>query len=164
MPTHTQRDNLTPDISVYADGNIPDADAKTDFFKRKLFIELKLAETSDPFRDPEDPLQPQAENFCFENASDVSLFNHGQLCSYAAAHVGSQFRVHTSTLPICGRSARFICWDRSGATVTRSFDYIKKPHILVDRRIRTYTEGCARTLRASKFGFCFPCEVILAMV
>jgi len=43
---------------------------------------------------------------------------------------GSQFRVHTFTLSICGRSARFIRWDRSGATVTRSFDYIKEPHIL----------------------------------
>ena len=32
----------------------------------ELFIEFKLAETSDPFRDPKppkDPLQPQAEIF-----------------------------------------------------------------------------------------------------
>jgi len=117
----TQRDNLAPDISVYADSNVPDADAKTDFSKMELFIELKLAETSDPFRDPKDPLQPQAENFRFENYSDVSRFNRGQLCSYAVAHARSQFRVHTFTLSIC---------DRGGATVTRSFDYIKEPHIL----------------------------------
>ena len=96
----------------------------------ELFIEFKFAETSDPFRDPKDPLQPQAENFRFENVSDVSRSNRGQLCSYAAAHAGSQFRVHTFTLSICGRSARFIRWDRGGATVTRSFDYIKEPHIL----------------------------------
>jgi hypothetical protein len=94
------------------------------------FIELKFAETSDPFRDPKDPRQPQADNFRFENASDVSRFNRGQLCSYAAAHVGSQFHVHTFTLSICGSSARFIRWDRSGAIVTRSFEYIKEPHIL----------------------------------
>ena len=43
----TQRDNLAPDISVYVDGNVPDADAKTDFSKVELFIELKRAETSD---------------------------------------------------------------------------------------------------------------------
>jgi hypothetical protein len=67
---------------------------------------------------------PQAKNFHFENDSEVSQLNRGQLCSYAAAHAGSQFRVHTFTLSICGRSARFIRWDRSGATVTRSFDYI----------------------------------------
>ena len=127
-----QRDNLAPDISVYADDNLPDADAKTDFSKMELFVELMFAETSDPFRDPKDPLQPRAENFRFENDSDVSQLNRGQLCSYAAAHTGSQFRIHTFTLSICGRSARFIRWDRGGATVTRSFDYIKQPHILAD--------------------------------
>jgi hypothetical protein len=58
--TDTQRDNLAPDISVYADDNVPDADAKMDFFKMVLFIELELAETSDPFRDPEDPLPATA--------------------------------------------------------------------------------------------------------
>ena len=65
-------DNLAPDISLYAADNIPDADTKTDFSKMELFIEFKFAETSDPFRDPKDPLQPQAENFRFENVSDVS--------------------------------------------------------------------------------------------
>jgi len=44
--------------------------------------------------------------------------------------MGSQFYIHTFTLSICGPSARFICWDRSGTTVTWSFDYIEQPHIL----------------------------------
>jgi len=74
----------------------------------ELFAELNLVQTSDPFCDPKDPLQPQAENICFENDLDTSQFNRGQLCSYAAAHVGSQFCVHTITLSICGQSARFI--------------------------------------------------------
>jgi hypothetical protein len=52
------RDNLAPDISVYADDDVPDADTKTDFSKMELFIELKLAETSDQFRDQKDPRQP----------------------------------------------------------------------------------------------------------
>jgi hypothetical protein len=125
-----QRDNLAPDISIYAADTVPDANAKTDFSKMELLVELKFAETSDPFRDPKDPLQPQAENFRFENDSDVSRLNRGQLCSYAVAHAGSQFRVHASTLSICEQSARFIRWDRSGAIVTRSFDYIEYPHIL----------------------------------
>jgi hypothetical protein len=51
----TQRDNLAPDISVYADDNVPIAEVKTDFSKMELFIELK---TSDPFHDPDNPLQP----------------------------------------------------------------------------------------------------------
>ena len=121
------RDNLAPDISVYAANDVPDADAKTEFSRMELFVEPKFAETSDPFRDPK---EPRVKNFRFKNDSEVSQLNRGQLCSYTAAHTGSQFRVHTFTLSICGRSARFIRWDRSGATVTQSFDYIKEPHIL----------------------------------
>jgi hypothetical protein len=68
----------------------------------------------------------------FKNDSCVSLLNHGQLCSYAAAHMGSQFHVHTLTLSICGWSARFIHWDCTGTTVTRSFDYLKEPYILAN--------------------------------
>ena len=78
-----------PDISVYADDDVPDADIKTDFSKMELFIELKFGETSNLFQDPKDPWQPQADNFHFENASDVSRLNRGQLCSYAAAHTRS---------------------------------------------------------------------------
>ena len=125
-----QRDNLALDVSVYAADNIPDTDTKTDFSKMELFIDLKFAESSDPLRDPKDPQQPQVGSFCFENDSGVSQLNCGQLCSYAVAHAGSQFRVHTFTLFICRRSARCIRWDRAGATVTQSFDYIKEPHIL----------------------------------
>jgi hypothetical protein len=82
-----QRDNLAPDVSVYAADNVPDADAKIDFSRMELFVELKFAETFDPFRDPKGPRRPQAEKFRFENDSDVSQLNRG----YAAAHVGSQF-------------------------------------------------------------------------
>jgi hypothetical protein len=88
---NTRRDNLAPDISVYADDNVPAANTKTDFSMMELFIEFKLAEISDPFCDPKDPLQPQAKNFRFENDSDVSQLNCGQLCSYAAAHAGFSF-------------------------------------------------------------------------
>jgi hypothetical protein len=54
-----QWDNLAPDISVYAPDNVPDTDAKTNFSKMKLFVELKFLES------------PQAENFRFENDSVV---------------------------------------------------------------------------------------------
>jgi hypothetical protein len=84
----TQQDNLAPDISVYATDNIPDANAKTNFSKMELFVELKFAETSDPFRDPK---EPQAKSFRFKNDSDVSQLNCSQLCSYATAHAGLSF-------------------------------------------------------------------------
>ena len=86
----TQRDNLAPDISVYALDDIPQGDAKTE-----LFVEVKLADTSDPFRDL---LQPQIDDFCFGSDSDEALLVRGQLASYAAANAGSQFRIHTFTV------------------------------------------------------------------
>jgi len=36
------RDNLAPDISVYAANNVPDVDAKTDFSKMELFVNSNL--------------------------------------------------------------------------------------------------------------------------
>ena len=75
-----QRDNLALDSSVYANDNVPAADTKAHFSMMELFIEFKLAEISDPFRDPKDPLQPQANNFRFENDSDVSRLVSGHRC------------------------------------------------------------------------------------
>jgi hypothetical protein len=65
-----------------------------------------------------------------ETDSDVSGLNRGKLGSYPMAHVGSQFRNHTFTLSMCGRSTRLIHWDHGGGTVTGSLDYINEPHIL----------------------------------
>jgi hypothetical protein len=58
-----QRDNLVPDISVYAADNVPDADAKTDFSRMELFVEFKPAETSNPFRDPQDHCNHKQKTF-----------------------------------------------------------------------------------------------------
>ena len=124
-----RRDYLAPDVSIYAADNAPERDT-TDFSKLELFIELKRAETSDPFHDPEDPLRPKINDFRFERNTKEARLVRGQLSSYGAALLGSQFRVHAFTVFICGKCARFIRWDRSGATVTRRFDYIDQPDII----------------------------------
>jgi hypothetical protein len=126
----TQGDELTPDISIYAISDQPQEYGKTDFSKMELFVEFEKAGKSDPFRDPEDPLHPKTDGFRFEDDSDDAQLVRGQLASYAAAHVGCQFRVHIFCVLVCGRYARFIRWDRDGAVVTRRFNYIKEPHLL----------------------------------
>jgi hypothetical protein len=94
-------------------------------------VEFKIADTSDPFRDPEDPLHPKAGDFCFESDSDDAQLVRGQLVSYSAAQAGCQFRVHIFCVLMCGMyAARFIRWDRDGAVVTRRFNYIKDSHFL----------------------------------
>jgi hypothetical protein len=78
----TLRDKLSPDIiGVYQQDNLPKEDVKTDFSKMELFVEVKFADTSDPFRDPEDPLRPQANKFRFEKDSDDARLVRGQLVS-----------------------------------------------------------------------------------
>jgi hypothetical protein len=123
----TQCDTLAPDIAIYPK---PQGGTKTDFSRMDLFIKFKFADTSDPFCDPEDPLQPKVGDFRFESDSERARLVRGQLASYAAAHTGCQFRVHIFCVLICGKYARFIRWDRDGATVTRRFDYIKEPRFL----------------------------------
>jgi hypothetical protein len=92
-----QRDNLVPDISVYVADNVPEADAKTDFSKMELFVEFKFAETSDPFRDPKDPLQPRAENFRFEYIKEPHILAH---FFWRYAHLNhSQCKYDTSVSP-----------------------------------------------------------------
>ena len=97
-----------------------------------LFVEFMISDTSDPFRDPQDPLLPKAGDFRFENDTDNAMLVRGQLASYAAAHAASQFRVHTFCVFVCGTYARFIRWDRGGAIVTQRFNYINHPNFLAD--------------------------------
>ncbi|KAF8227716.1 hypothetical protein L208DRAFT_1491744, partial [Tricholoma matsutake] len=112
-----------------------------------IFVEFKFADTSNPFRDPEDPLHPKAGDFRFENDSDDAQLVRGQLASYAAALAGCQFRIHIFCVLVCRMYARFICWDCDGAIVTRRFNYFNNPHFLagffwrynhLDRRCQGY--------------------------
>lgn len=64
------RDKLAPDISIYPINDQPQGDAKTDLSKMDLFVEFKIGDTCDPFRDPENLLHPKAGDFLFENDSD----------------------------------------------------------------------------------------------
>lgn len=97
----------------------------------EFFVKLKHAESADPFRDPDDSL-PKADGHRFEHDALDSQFVRGQIASYTAALTGCQFRTHAFSVLIFGRFARFIRWDRSGAVVSRKFDYSKHPDILAD--------------------------------
>ncbi|KAF8958762.1 hypothetical protein BDZ97DRAFT_1634167, partial [Flammula alnicola] len=128
----TERDRLAPDIAGYRNDDRPDLEqGLTDFPKMSTFVELKKLESADPFCDPEDPLFVPP-GFQFERAEQAATENRGQIGSYSAALSGSQFRVQVLSVSICGPTARFIRWDRTGAIVTRSFNYLKQPHILAD--------------------------------
>jgi hypothetical protein len=52
----TQCDEFALDIGIYSITDRPQGDAQTDFSKMDLFVEFKIAESSDPFRDPEETM------------------------------------------------------------------------------------------------------------
>ena len=131
----TLRDRLAPDISVYPvdailkayDEDQSKSKFKTDFSIMDLFIQLKTNDSFDPFESG-----GAKDSYPFEKDSKEARGVRGQLVSYAAALVGSQFRIHTFCVLACGKSARFIRWDRGGAIVTESFDFVQEPHILAE--------------------------------
>lgn len=80
---------------------------------------------------PTDPLSTPP-GFWFERSEQAATENRGQISSYLAVLSGSQFCVHILSVSICRLTAYFIRWDRAGAIVTQSFNYLKQPHILAD--------------------------------
>jgi hypothetical protein len=97
----------------------------------EMWLEFKHKTNLDCFQDPKDRSGPIGD-FPFEKNTIMGRKFRGQLASYAAAHMGSQFRVHAFSVFICGHFARFIRWDRAGAIVSERFDYTMQSTPLAD--------------------------------
>ncbi|KAK0496634.1 hypothetical protein EDD18DRAFT_1163158 [Armillaria luteobubalina] len=69
-------------------------------------------------------------SFPFENDSIKGRETRGQISCYAGVTMMVQHRSHLFMILICGRFARFIRWDRSGAIVSKRFDYTKEKTLL----------------------------------
>jgi Fungal protein kinase len=94
----------------------------TNFARMDLFIELKSSNSEDGFDD----------SLPFEALSSSGTSTRGQLAFYAAAQMTTQFRTHVFSVLLCRTRARFIRWDRAGAIVTKSFNYVENPRLLVE--------------------------------
>ncbi|KAK0496650.1 hypothetical protein EDD18DRAFT_171205 [Armillaria luteobubalina] len=69
-------------------------------------------------------------NFPFENDSIEGRETRGQISCYAGATMMVQHRSHFFTILICGRFARFVRWDRSGAIVSKRFNYTQEKTLI----------------------------------
>jgi hypothetical protein len=148
------RDSLAPDIALYSTDDQP-GNKEGSFMRMSIFVELKTAASADPFLDPmkKDPL-PRNNYEDFERSDLIPAQNRGQIASYAAAILGTQFRLHVFSVSICGHRARFIRWDRAGAIVSGTFDYVRNPHLLADffyrySRLDRLRQGYDPTLSAA---------------
>lgn len=89
-----------------------------------IIIEVKKDATSDPFIDAK-PNTESGHLFIRITKSHKEKTEKalGQIAAYAAAMCARQYRTHCFTISIFGQMARIIRWDRSGATVSRAFNY-----------------------------------------
>lgn len=99
----------------------------TDSSLAEIFIEFKWQPSDDPFCDVTDhPKLPKS----FLRQSNAARDTLGQITSYAAAQLGSQFLTHLYSVFIVKDKARLLRWDRSGTIVTEDFEYNESPFLV----------------------------------
>lgn len=109
------------------------------WFEDGLVVEFKKSSKMDPFLTMD---QLKKEGAASEGAdrprvpfvqlTEREVKTRGQLAIYAKEVFDHQHRTHTFQLLVCGRFARFIFWDHSGAIVSDSFNYVKSPQLLAE--------------------------------
>ena len=117
---------IKPDVSVYrADSG---CDVVTDSSLAEVFIEFKWSANDDPFAKLHFINRPDGDpQRSFIHETQLGMDTLGQITSYAAAQLGSQFRTHLYSIIIVKGMARILRWDRSGAIVTEAIDYNNSP-------------------------------------
>ncbi|KAG1775986.1 hypothetical protein EV702DRAFT_1046621 [Suillus placidus] len=106
--------NIKPDVCVYPDGCEPSS-PNCDVSTTEIIIEFKWSPSHDAFR------QPGADSLVSQTEKGMDTL--GQITSYTAAQLGTQFRTHVFSVLIVRDRARIIRWDREGAIVTSPINY-----------------------------------------
>ncbi|KAG1765365.1 hypothetical protein EDD22DRAFT_845472 [Suillus occidentalis] len=112
--------NIKPDICVYPDGCEPSS-PNCDVSTTEIIIEFKWSPSHDAFR------QPGADSLVSQTEKGMDTL--GQIMSYTAAQLGTQFCTHVFSVLIVHDRTRIIRWDREGAIVTSPIDYNNEPHL-----------------------------------
>jgi hypothetical protein len=121
---------IKPDVSVYHKDASPEP--RMDSSLVEVIIEIKWHDGDDPFCDK--PSVKRTE----DGSRKVPSFIHhtkrandtlGQISTYAAAQLGSQFRTHAFSVLIVKKLARILRWDRSGVISTEAFNYNELPFL-----------------------------------
>ncbi|KAG1755940.1 hypothetical protein EDB19DRAFT_443028 [Suillus lakei] len=126
-----------PDVALYNSGST--RNGVTDMSAMEAWIIVKPSMDQDPFDDPElnedfnatcscteeDPLP--CSNYRryhqFESSDKQCISTRAHMVACTNAFFATQFRRFGFSILLCGSWARFVYWDRSGAVVSRRFDY-----------------------------------------
>jgi len=109
---------VKPDVSVYA-GCKPSY--LTKLVSVEIFIEFKWNNANDPF------CNNTRETFARPSKNANNML--GQITSYAALHLATQFRTHVYSILIIRCLARILHWDRLGTIMMEAFEYDQCPHL-----------------------------------
>ncbi|KAF5389910.1 hypothetical protein D9757_003597 [Collybiopsis confluens] len=111
---------IKPDISFYANSNMPSPDHPTDSSKMLGFLEFKNNLADELFADGGPKFEPDVAK---------PRDTRGQIAVYNTSIAASQFRTRVFSVFINRSSCRIMCATRSGTSVTRSFDYTADPSL-----------------------------------
>jgi hypothetical protein len=113
----------------------------TDMSAMEAWIIIKPSIQQDPFIDPPSDVDFTAPVPCpeedllpywdtkrgyyprFESSDKQSISTRAHMVACTNAFFATQFRRFGFSILLCGSRARFVYWDRSGAVVSRRFDY-----------------------------------------
>lgn len=136
-----RKGSIKPDMCAYPTSvqsdvyrHTPEGSPFTHLSYADLIIEVKT--NDDPFQDTSDTVPGAGLAFLAEFKGDdrQKRINRslGQLTRYALLTFARQQRWACFQLFVVGRRARFLRWDRSGAIISRKFDYIEHPKTLCE--------------------------------
>lgn len=119
--------NIKPDICVYKDES--NHRGPTDIARAELAIEFKWATNDDPFGPPTLTGEGKKKACSFLHNSKPGVDTAGQITSYAAAQLGSQFCVCVYSILIVQSCARLIQLDRTGAIISEPILYDQQNYL-----------------------------------
>jgi hypothetical protein len=119
--------SFAPDCTVYdqARENVLHANSAIS----DIYIEFKSKAEEDAFL-VDIPDQPSSTSNPLMNQAPQGVLTAGQITTYAALQLDSQYRTHVFSILIVGDYARLIRWDRSGAIVTGPIYYQRDPELM----------------------------------
>lgn len=119
--------SFAPDCTVYdqAHENVLHANSAIS----DIYIEFKSKAEEDAFL-IDIPDQPSSVSSPLMNPAPQGVLTAGQITTYAALQLDSQYRTHVFSILIVGDYARLIRWDRSGAIVTAPIYYQRDPELM----------------------------------
>ncbi|KAG1853458.1 hypothetical protein DFJ58DRAFT_660885 [Suillus subalutaceus] len=116
------------DVCVYADGPLPPRarQSSCDISAAEVVIEFKWEPHHNPFHTP---ANGSSHKVHFVSETNKAMATLGQIMSYSAAQLGTQYHTHTFSVLIVCDLAYIIRWDREGVTVSSAINYNKDPHL-----------------------------------